>query len=90
MPPTPSQTFTKLLTYSFALVVVPFAAYKLTGDVVLRGMEVDAGTRAVYAGVAAVVGVNAVLLTYVGSALWEDSHREVGLTGREDDGKKED
>ena len=48
MPPTPSQTFTKLLTYSFALVVVPFAAYKLTGDVVLRGMEVDAGTRAVY------------------------------------------
>ena len=89
MPPTPSQTFTKLLTYSFALVVVPFAAYKLTGDVVLCGMEVDAGTRAVYAGVAAVVGVNAVLLTYVGSALWEDSHREGGR-GREDDGKKED
>ena len=90
MPPTPSQTFTKHLTYSFALDVVPFAAYKLTGDVVLRGMEVDAGTRAVYAGDAAVVGVNAVLLTYVGSALWEDSHREGGRTGREDDGKKED
>ena len=88
MPPTPSQTFTKLLTYSFALVVVPFAAYKLTGDVVLRGMG-DAGTRAVYSGVAAVVGVNAVLLSYVGSALWEDSHREGGR-GREDDGKKED
>jgi hypothetical protein len=52
-------------------------------------MEVDAGTRAVYSGVAAVVGVNAVLLTYVGSALWEDSHREGGR-GREDDGKKED
>ena len=88
MPPTPSQTFTKLLTYSFALVVVPFASYKLTGDVVLRGMD-DAGTRAVYSGVAAVVGVNAVLLSYVDSALWEDSHREGGR-GREDDGKKED
>ena len=88
MPPTPSQTFTKLLTYSFALVVVPFAAYKLTGDVVLRGMD-DTGTRAVYSGVAAIVGVNAVLLSYVGSALWEDSHREGGRE-REDDGKKED
>ena len=58
MPPTLNRTFTKLLTYSIAMVAVPFAAYKLAGDVVLGGME-DAGRRAVYAGVAAVVGVNA-------------------------------
>ena len=71
MPPTLNRTFTKLLTYSIAMVAVPFAAYKLAGDVVLAGME-DAGQRTTYAGVAAVVGVNAVLVSYVGSALWED------------------
>ena len=87
MPPTLNRTFTKLLTYSIAMVAVPFAAYKLGGDGVLGGME-DAGRRAVYAGVAAVVGVNAVLVSYVGSALWEDG----GGTGPggEDDGKKDD
>ena len=43
MPPTPSQTFTKLLTYSFALVVVPFAAYKLTGDVIYKSKRLEQG-----------------------------------------------
>ena len=87
MPPTLNRTFTKLLTYSIAMVAVPFAAYKLAGDVVLGGME-DAGRTPVYAAVAAVVGVNAVLVSYVGSALWEDG----GGTGPggEDDGKKDD
>ena len=64
MPPTLNRTFTKLLTYSIAMVAVPFAAYKLAGDVVLAGME-DAGQRTTYAAVAAVVGVNAVLVSYV-------------------------
>ena len=32
MPPTLNRTFTKLLTYSIAMVAVPFAAYKLAGD----------------------------------------------------------
>ena len=87
MPPTLNRTVTTLLTDSIARVAVPVAAYKLAGDVVLGGME-DAGRRAVYAGVAAVVGVNAVLVSYVGSALWEDG----GGTGPggEDDGKKDD
>lgn len=88
MPPTLNRTFTKLLTYSIAMVAVPFAAYKLAGDVVLGGME-DAGRRAVYAGVAAVVGVNAVLVSYVGSALWEDGGG-TDRGGGEEDGKKDD
>ena len=88
MPPTLNRTFTKLLTYSIAMVAVPFAAYKLAGDVVLGGME-DAGRRAVYAGVTAVVGVNAVLVSYVGSALWEDGGG-TDRGGGEEDGKKDD
>ena len=88
MPPTLNRTFTKLLTYSIAMVAVPFAAYKLAGDVVLGGME-DAGRRAVYAGVAALVGVNAVLVSYVGSALWEDGGG-TDRGGGEEDGKKDD
>ena len=87
MPPTLNRTITKLLTYSIAMVAFPVESYKIEVDVVLGGME-DAGRRAVYAGVAAVVGVNAVLVSYVGSALWEDG----GGTGPggEDDGKKDD
>lgn len=88
MPPTLNRTFTKLLTYSIAMVAVPFAAYKLAGDVVLAGME-DAGQRTMYAGVAAVIGVNAVLVSYVGSALWEDGGG-TDRGGGEEDGKKDD
>ena len=41
MPPTLNRTFTKLLTYSIAMVAVPFAAYKLAVDVVLAGQMED-------------------------------------------------
>ena len=90
MPPTLNRTFTKLLTYSIAMVAVPFAAYKLAGDVVLAGQMEDAGQRAVYAGFAAVVGVNAVLVSYVGSALWEDGGGTDRKKREEEDGKKDD
>ena len=90
MPPTLNRTFTKLLTYSIAMVAVPFAAYKLAGDVVLAGQMEDAGQRAVYAGVAAVVGVNAVLVSYVGSALWEGGGGTDRKSREEEDGKKDD
>lgn len=80
MVPTPSQTITKLLVYTFFMFAAPLATYKISQDYALPALYersgwtsiADAGGRAVWSGFAAIVAVNLVLVAYVISALAEE------------------
>lgn len=78
---TPSETVMKLLTYTFFMFAAPLATYRVSQDYLLPemyrryGWEAlkDAGGRAMFSGVAAIVAVNAVLVVYVISAVAEEN-----------------
>ena len=78
---TPSETVRKLLAYTAAMFLAPFAAYPVSQSLLLPAAHArygwraiqDEGGRAVWSGVAAVLAVNAVLVAYVVSAAFEEN-----------------
>ena len=69
------------------MVAVPFAAYKLAGDVVLAGME-DAGQRTMYAGGSVAANVAALVVLRRIRAVGGRRRDRPGWG--EEDGKKDD
>ena len=78
---THAETITKLLLYTAGVFIAPYVAYRAAADHILPAAHArygwdaiaDDGGRSVWAGAAAILAVNAVLATYVASAMREEN-----------------
>ena len=78
---THAETITKLLIYTVVIFIAPYVAYRAAADQILPAVHArygwdaiaEDGGRSVWAGAAAILAVNAVLVTYVASAMREEN-----------------
>ena len=92
---THAETITKLLIYTVVIFIAPYVAYRAAADQILPAVHArygwDAiakdGGRSVWAGAAAILAVNAVLVAYVASAMREENG--LGGNARVDREKRE-
>lgn len=78
---THAETITKLLIYTVVIFIAPYVAYRAAADQILPAVHArygwdaiaEDGGRSVWAGTAAILAVNAVLVAYVASAMREEN-----------------